>query len=130
MPNYADYDLSSLKYAIYGGSAVDSAFLRQLSRMATYFGTGIGLTESAGFYSFTPLGISVEEMAGQVGRAFDDLAPVTVRRPMNPDGTAGPEVPEGEVGELCVAGPIVFLGYYNTTRISPLPAWPKSIKKS
>jgi acyl-CoA synthetase (AMP-forming)/AMP-acid ligase II len=32
---------------------------------------------------------------------------------MNPDGTAGDELPDGEVGEICYHPPIVFLGYYN-----------------
>ena len=71
------------------------------------------MTESAGFVSFTPPGISVEEMAGQVGRAFTDLAPITIRAPKNEDGTAGEELPDGEIGEICYAGPIVFGGYYN-----------------
>ena len=113
MPEYKEYDLSSLEYAIYGGSAVDSVFLEQLSKMAPTFGTGIGMTETAGFYSFTPRGISVEEMAGQVGMVFKDLAPVTIRQQMKEDGSAGEELPEGETGHICVSGPIVFGGYYN-----------------
>ncbi len=113
LPEYKDFDLSSLEYAIYGGSAVDTVFLRQLSQMAPNFGTGIGMTETAGFYTFTPKGIPVEEMAGQVGMAFEELAPVSIRKPVQADGTAGEELPYGEIGEICVSGPIVFQGYYN-----------------
>ncbi|MBN2283352.1 MAG: acyl--CoA ligase [Deltaproteobacteria bacterium] len=112
-PDYERYDLSSLKFVIYAGSAVDVGFLKKLSSMAPKFGTGIGMTENAGFATFTPQGISIEEMAGQVGRSFPDLAEVSVRAPMNVDGTAGLELPDGEIGEICYHPPIVFPGYYD-----------------
>ncbi len=112
-PDYPKYDLSSLKFAAYAGSAVDVEFLRKLSTMAPNIGTGIGMTENAGFATFTPQGIGFEEMAGQVGRAFPDLAEVTIRKPMNADGAAGAECPDGEIGEICYHPPIVFLGYYD-----------------
>ncbi len=112
-PNYESYDLSSLKYVAYAGSAGDTPFLKRLAAMAPAFGTGIGMTENAGFATFTPPDISVEEMAGQVGRAFPDLAEVTIRQPMTEDGYAGEEVPTGETGEICYHPPIVFLGYFN-----------------
>jgi fatty-acyl-CoA synthase len=113
LPEYSNYDLSSLEYAIYGGSAVDTVFLKQLAKMAPNFGTGIGMTETAGFYSFTPKGIAVEEMAGQVGMTFEDLAPVTIRKPIQENSYAGEDLPDEEIGEICVSGPIVFQGYYN-----------------
>lgn len=112
-PDYDSYDLSSLAFVVYGGSAVDVPFLQKLSRMAPHFGTGIGMTENAGFATFTPRGIPIEEMVGQVGEAYPDLAEVSIRGPMQPDGQAGPELPDGEVGEICYHPPIVFLGYYN-----------------
>jgi len=88
-------------------------FLKKLSAMAPACGTGIGMTENAGFATFTPEGIPIEEMAGQVGRFFPDLARVSVRKPMDKDGRAGEELPDNEVGEICYHPPIVFLGYYN-----------------
>lgn len=112
-PKYDSYDLSSLRYILYGGSAVDVPFLEKMSTMAQTFGTSLGMTECAGYFTATPRGISLEEMAGQVGQVFPEYAPVTIRKPMNEDGTAGAELPPGEAGEICVHGPIVFLGYYN-----------------
>ncbi|WP_321491843.1 hypothetical protein [uncultured Desulfobacter sp.] len=69
--------------------------------LALRFGTGLGMTENAGFGTFTPQGIPIEEMAGQVGQAFEDLARVSIRKPMDRDGAAGDELPDGEVGEIC-----------------------------
>lgn len=113
LPEYDNFDLSSLEFVAYAGSAVDTKFLERLAGMAPRFGTGLGMTENAGFATFTPPGIPLEEMAGQVGQAFDDLAKVTVRLPMQEDGSAGDEVSDNEVGEICYHPPIVFLGYFN-----------------
>ena len=112
-PDYDKFDLSSLRFAIYSGSAVDVEFLNKLASMAPKFGTGIGMTETAGFTTFTPAGISVEEMSGQVGRYFDHLGKVSIRKPMNTDGTTGKECTDGEIGEICYHPPLVFKGYYN-----------------
>ncbi len=113
LPNYEEYDLSSLEFVAYGGSSVDTGFLRRMAAMAPRFGTGLGMTENAGFGTFTAPDIPIEEMAGQVGRAFEDLAEVTIRKPMNGDGSAGDELPDNEIGEICYHPPIVFLGYYD-----------------
>ncbi len=113
LPDYDQYDLSSLKSVVYGGASGDSEFLQKLSKMAPLFGTGLGMTESGGFGTYTPPGISVEEMVGQVGTPFEELAKLTVRAPMNADGTAGMELPDGEIGEICYHPPLVFMGYYN-----------------
>jgi fatty-acyl-CoA synthase len=113
VPGYDTYDLSSVKKAAYAGSAADLTFLRRLQKMAPQTFTGIGMTENAGFATFTPPNIPPEEMVGQVGRAFADLAEVTIREPMQPDGSAGAELPTGEIGEICYHPPIVFAGYFN-----------------
>lgn len=112
-PDYDKYDLSSLVTVSYGGSSVDKPFLERMDKMAPTWSTGFGMTECAGYISFTPKGATVDEVFGQVGQTNPDLAKVTIRKPKNEDGTAGEELPVGESGEICVEGPLVFLGYYN-----------------
>jgi acyl-CoA synthetase (AMP-forming)/AMP-acid ligase II len=112
LPNYRDYDLSSLRFALYGGQQVSRQFLEQLATMAPKFGTGLGLTEMAGFVTYSPLDGTVDDLLAGVGYDMP-VTPLSIRRPMNPDGTAGAELPDGEPGEICFSGPQVFIAYVN-----------------
>ncbi len=110
LADYGKYDLSSLRFAIYGGQAVSREFLVRMKAMAPRIGTGLGLTETAGFCTYTNVDADVDELAQGIG--YDSpLCPITIRDFMKADGTAGSEKPRGEVGEICFSGPQIFLGY-------------------
>ena len=112
LSDYSSYNLSSLRFILYGGQAVPVEFLKKMQAMAPKIGTGLGLTETAGFCTFTDTDDSVEDIAAGIG--FDmGLTPISIREPMNDDGTAGSEKGPGETGEICFSGPQVFLGYYD-----------------
>ena len=112
LPNYDQYDLSSLEFALYGGQQVPRSFLERLKAMAPKFGTGLGLTETGGFVTYSPMNGTVDDILASVG--FDmPVYPLSIRQPMQADGAAGATVPDGEIGDICFAGPQTFLGYVN-----------------
>ena len=112
LPNYRDYDLSSLQFALYGGQQVPRPFLEQLARMAPKFGTGLGLTELGGFCTYSPLDGTVDDILASVGYDMP-VSPLSIRKPLRADGTAGEALPDGQIGEICFAGPQVFVAYVN-----------------
>ena len=110
LPDYQKYDLSSLEFAIYGGQAVTREFLEKMSKMARRIGTGLGLTETAGFVTYTDVDAGVDDLVKGIGYDMP-LCPISIREPMTPDGMAGKEKGKGAVGEICFSGPQIFLGY-------------------
>ena len=112
LPNYKNYDLSTLKFAIYAGQAVTKPFLEQLATMAPRIGSGFGLTESAGFITYTNPDTTVDEIVASIGYDMP-ISPISIREPMQANGKAGEEKALGEVGEITFFGPQVFLGYYD-----------------
>ena len=113
LKDYDRHDLSSLKFAAYGGHAVSRPFVDQLAAMAPVIGTGLGLTEAAGFCTYVQANAAGRETI-LAGLGVDmPIYPCTIRQPMRADGNAGDELPSGEIGHVCFRGPQTFLGYVN-----------------
>jgi acyl-CoA synthetase (AMP-forming)/AMP-acid ligase II len=107
-----------LKFAAYGGNAVSRAFLDKLATMAPVIGTGLGLTEAAGWCTYVLASTDERDCSDQeailAGLGVDmPIYPCTIRHPMRADGFAGDELLTGEIGHICFCGPQNFLGYVN-----------------
>jgi acyl-CoA synthetase (AMP-forming)/AMP-acid ligase II len=118
LKDYDRHDLSSLKFAAYGGHAVSRAFVDQLAAMSPVIGTGLGLTEAAGWCTYVLASTADRDSSNQeailAGLGVDmPIYPCTIRQPMREDGSAGNELPSGEIGHVCFCGPQTFLGYVN-----------------
>jgi acyl-CoA synthetase (AMP-forming)/AMP-acid ligase II len=113
LKDYDRCDLSSLKFAAYGGHAVSRPFVDQLATMAPVVGTGLGLTEAAGFCTYIQASAADRETI-LTGLGQDmPIYPCTIRQAMCADGNAGDELPQGKIGHVCFRGPQTFLGYVN-----------------
>jgi len=118
LKDYDRHDLSSLKFAAYGGHAVSRPFVDQLAAMSPVIGTGLGLTEASGWCTYVLASTADRDSSNQkailAGLGVDmPIYPCTIRQPMREDGSAGDELPSGEIGHVCFCGPQTFLGYVN-----------------
>jgi len=122
LKDYDSQQLASLKFAAYGGNAVARPFVEQLARMAPVVGTGLGLTECAGFCTYVEADAEEHELI-VAGLGVDmPIYPCTIRQPMRADGEAGDELSDGEIGHVCFRGPQTFLAMWATPRQPPNPS--------
>ncbi len=109
LPEFEDYDLSSLRTGIMAGSPCPQEIMRQvIDRM----GMGevsicYGMTETSPVSTQTRRDDSLERRVSTVGRVGPHLEVKVV------DPATGVTVPRGEAGELCTRGYSVMLGYWD-----------------
>jgi len=103
-PDIAQYDLSSIRRLSGGGAAMPAAVAQRLEKMGVTYVEGYGLSETMAATHINPsdrpkkqcLGIPIYDVDARV------VDPATLQ-----------ELPAGEVGEIVIHGPQVFLGYWN-----------------
>jgi len=102
-PNIDKYDLSSIQRLSGGGAAMPAAVAQRLANVGITYVEGYGLTETIGATHINPADHSKQQCLGIPIHDVDSriIDPVTLR-----------ELPPGEVGEIIMHGPQVFLGYW------------------
>ena len=104
-PGFAELDFSQLRITLGGGMAVQRSVAEHWQRVTGNVLTQAwGLTETSPAACVNPFGAT--EFNGSIGLPISSTE-ITIR---NDDGR---EVPLGEIGEICVRGPQVMLGYWN-----------------
>jgi non-ribosomal peptide synthetase component E (peptide arylation enzyme) len=106
MPDFASYDLKSLRVVLTGGATTSVATLKAF---ATSVGAKIidiyGMLES-GYHTHTRLDDDFDKVIGSVGRVVEIMGLRIVDE-------EGRDVAPGEEGEILAYGPSVHLGYFN-----------------
>jgi len=102
-PNIGKYDLSSIQRLSGGGAAMPAAVAQRLANVGITYVEGYGLTETIGATHINPADHSKQQCLGIPIHDVDSriIDPATLQ-----------ELPPGEVGEIIMHGPQVFLGYW------------------
>ncbi|SDK46065.1 fatty-acyl-CoA synthase [Actinopolyspora mzabensis] len=109
LPDFAEYDLSSLRTGIMAGSPCPAEVMKQVIERMGMSEVAIcyGMTETSPVSVQTRADDSLHRRVSTVGRVGPHLEVKIV------DPDTGLTVPCGESGELCTRGYSVMLGYWN-----------------
>jgi fatty-acyl-CoA synthase len=107
LPNFADYDISSVRTGIMAGSPCPAELMKQLIASGIEGMTiAYGMTETSPVSTQTRPDDTFERKTGTVGRVMPHLEIKIV------DPTSGETVPRGTAGEFMTKGYSVMLGYW------------------
>jgi fatty-acyl-CoA synthase len=109
LPNFADYDLSTLRTGIMAGSPCPVEVMKRVvSEMGmTEVTICYGMTETSPVSTQTGADDDLDRRTSTVGRVHPHLEVKVV------DPATGLTVPRGETGEFCTRGYSVMLGYWD-----------------
>jgi fatty-acyl-CoA synthase len=109
LPDFADYDLTSLRTGIMAGSPCPAEVMKRVMSEMHMDEVTIcyGMTETSPVSTQTRFDDEVDRRVSTVGRVLPHLEVKVV------DAVTDLPVPVGETGELCTRGYSVMLGYWN-----------------
>ena len=107
LPNFADYDVSSVRTGIMAGSPCPAELMKKviasgIDQMTICY----GMTETSPVSTQTHTDDTFDHMVGTVGRVGPQLEIKVV------DPASGETLPRGVAGEFCTKGYSVMLGYW------------------
>ena len=103
-PGFAQLDFSRLKIALGGGMAVQATVAKRWKEVTGHILTQAwGLTETSPAATINP---TTEDFNGSIGLPISSTD-IAIK------DDAGGDLAIGEIGEICVRGPQVMLGYWN-----------------
>lgn len=106
-PDFDRYETSSVQQLSGGGSTIAPELWRLMKEKVPHarFAAGYGMSETTG--SGTRIGgVTIDTHPASVG-TVEPLCQIRIR------DAEGRDVPDGEVGEICIKGACVFRGYWN-----------------
>jgi fatty-acyl-CoA synthase len=115
-PDFARYDLSSLRTGIMAGAPCPVEVMKQVKSVMNMTDVAIayGMTETSPVSTQTRIGAPLAKQVGTVGQVL----PHVQIKVVNPQ--TGQVVPIGEQGELCTRGYSVMLGYWDNDEATRL----------
>lgn len=112
-PDIDDYDLSSLESVAYGASPMPEAVIRRAMEVIP----DCGFTHAYGQTECAPLsthnGPENHVFEGPNAGMFKSVGRAALGVEIEICDEDGNELPRGEVGEVCIRGPNVMMGYWN-----------------
>lgn len=112
LPNFREYDLSTLRTGIMAGSPCPVEIMRRVISVMGVDGITIcyGMTETSPVSFQTRITDPIELRVSTVGQAHPHVEAKII------DPLTGKSLPRGESGELCVRGYLVMLQYWNNAQ--------------
>ncbi len=106
LPDYDQYDKSSLRIVHFGGSMPSANILAKVfTTMCANVYNCLGLTEASGIVSYTPPGSDIEILSKSVGSCIPEVEWKLVDENRK-------AVAPGEVGQIAYRGPTIIKEYY------------------